>query len=600
MPDYAQIITHTSEQTLQWHGLCRSNPGRVSRTLVLRAGQRTREGDNQGDIYPAIEAVKAISMIRGANNPAWVNLVEGGIADALCKNVPEMVTFLQTLLGMPQELRDRVTNELPSPYFTPLEILCNAACNFQYPSTKTDRKVIAALRKNWSEMMDRIWNEPENTLRPEDSHTRERIVVAQIVARLLITDPNFTGILYEPSDLTVQIIARHWKYSRKNSDMRTTSSILYALIDPSEMHPRQEAYFRSNGLDAKLSQIIPKILLGVSPTVHSSKQQQAKTLLAAFAENLLRSTGHTSAHQLDLLMIILHVARDRAKEDDAIPEVTKAALRSTPLWSALFRLLKKSAKPGPSDESDPEQEKAHRLRFMRSAVGVAANTLHDASFDNPDQCEPLLRIWANENFFGALEETIEILITRPGMAMQLTRLASGIETTVDKGSPALQNLYRAQFPHWRIIGTLIRNDIKKQQVAGPPPPYILGQIAPPDSTVWDHAAWQCFGSLQFRCMDRTLCGKRGCENPGNIACMCQVLKYCSEDCKTKDAKDHQLACGLLGLLEKIINEVSQSESAPRPAGTASGKKKKKSRASTTGSGPASTASGADPQIDELD
>ncbi|KDQ07619.1 hypothetical protein BOTBODRAFT_598562 [Botryobasidium botryosum FD-172 SS1] len=599
MPEYAQIITHTPEQALEWHKIARSNPGRVCRTLSLRQGQRTREGDRQGDIYPAMEAVKVISAIRKADNPAWVNLVDGGIAEALCKSVLEIVTSFQTLPGMPQELKDQVAREIASPYYAPLEVLCNAACNFQYPPTKTDKRVIAALRKNWAGMMDRIWNEPESTLRPEQLHGLERVVVAQILMRLLVTDPSFSDILYEPSDLTVQIIARHWKYSQNNDDIRATASALYLLIDPKEMHPRQAAYYRSNGLEAKSSQIMSKILLGISPTAHSSKQQQAKTLFATFAENLLRSTGRTSADQLDFLTAILDMAQKGAKKDGAELEVAKGVLKATPLWNVLFRLLKKSAKPGPSGDSDAETEKMHRLRFMRGVVGVAANALHDASFSHPGECETLVRIWANENFFGALEETIETLIEKPGMTVQLTRLASVIETTVVGGSPALQNLYRTQFPRWRLLGTLIRHDVKKQQVAGPPPNPIPGLIAPPDSALWDHAVWQCFGSLQFRCMDKALCGKRGCGNPGSIACMCQVVKYCSEDCKTKDAKDHQLACGMLGLLENTIGK-ELPHAASKPAEIGAGRKKKKSQASNAGNGSASTAGGANPQLDELD
>jgi len=109
----AQIMTHTPEQAAYWRDFAISNPGRVARTLVLRPGQTTREGDNQGDIYPALEAVKEISVReRSGETAAWVNLVDAGMADALCKNVCEMVVAFQTIPGMPQELLQDVKNKV--------------------------------------------------------------------------------------------------------------------------------------------------------------------------------------------------------------------------------------------------------------------------------------------------------------------------------------------------------------------------------------------------------------------------------------------------------------------------------------------------------
>jgi len=114
MPAYAKIITHTPEQTLQWREIATSNPGRLVRTIVLQPGHTTREGDHQGDIYPALEVLKEISMKdqRGVENDAWGGLVNAGIAEALCRNVCDMVVFFQTLPDMPEDLLKRVTEEV--------------------------------------------------------------------------------------------------------------------------------------------------------------------------------------------------------------------------------------------------------------------------------------------------------------------------------------------------------------------------------------------------------------------------------------------------------------------------------------------------------
>ncbi|KAF9533053.1 hypothetical protein CPB83DRAFT_845740 [Crepidotus variabilis] len=591
--DYAQIITHTPQQAQEWKQLALSNPNRVARTLVLRPGRTTREGDNQGDIYPALEAVKAISLQgrRGAENQAWANLVLGGIADALCKNVIEMVVHLESLPNMPQDLLQNVKNNMRSPYYTPLEILCNASVNFQYPPTKTDKMVIAALRKNWSEMLDRIWNEPENTLRPEDSHTLERVVIAQMLLRIIITDPTFISVLYDPSDLTIQTIARDWKFSQREGDTMLTATTLCLMLEPE--HPRQIAYVKSNGLESSTHKILSKILLGVASTRQSSKQMQVKTLLATFAEHLARFagvSGRGAADDLNFLMSIIDVAKKNGTE----PEVAKAVLKATPLWNAIFRLLKRSARPaavndeGNSGLQDVEEERTNRLRAIANIIVILANTLHDATFEHPRECEPLVRIWANENLFGAVEETIEILVTMPRMPMQLTRLFSIIDTTTATSSPALLRLLKTQFPRWKIIGTLVRHDVQQQQITGPPHTPPPGVMAPPESGFWNHGLWQCFGNLQLKCMDKTLCGKRGCDNLGTITCMCGVVKYCSDNCKTKDEKDHKLACGFMGLLDNI-DDIGNAEAEVQPESplalqASKGKKKKKKPQASSGSG----------------
>lgn len=110
----AQLITHTPEQEEKWRILAVSNPSRIVKALGLGPGQTTREGDAQADIFPAIKIVKQIA--RGGGNgkpsPAWEALIEAGIATVLCKNVQEMVTFLNYLPNMPQDVLENVQKEV--------------------------------------------------------------------------------------------------------------------------------------------------------------------------------------------------------------------------------------------------------------------------------------------------------------------------------------------------------------------------------------------------------------------------------------------------------------------------------------------------------
>jgi len=97
-------MTHTPEQTIQWTRLITADPARVLSTLALQPGQRNRHGDNSGDIYPAMDAVKEVSREGGK---LWIDLVKAGVAETLCRNVEELCTFVQTLPDMPEDLKQQ-------------------------------------------------------------------------------------------------------------------------------------------------------------------------------------------------------------------------------------------------------------------------------------------------------------------------------------------------------------------------------------------------------------------------------------------------------------------------------------------------------------
>jgi hypothetical protein len=108
-----QIITHTPEQAAQWKQLAASNPSRVARTLALSPGQTTREGDTQGDVYPALEAVVEVARpVQGSRNELWEKMVDAGIAEVLCNNVIDMASFVKFLPNMPQDLLEQAKREV--------------------------------------------------------------------------------------------------------------------------------------------------------------------------------------------------------------------------------------------------------------------------------------------------------------------------------------------------------------------------------------------------------------------------------------------------------------------------------------------------------
>lgn len=159
--------------------------------------------------------------------------------------------------------------------------------------------------------------------------------------------------------------------------------------------------------------------LGVSPSPTASVPKQAKAFVTAFATHLPHLSG--SAAQVDLEFFAQVVKLANKVE----PELVTAVLKSTPFWNGAFRLMKKSAK---STDGLSEQERAEddgvRVNIMASVVGTTADILHLATTSNPKECESLVRIWANENLFGALEEGIEQLVEVRGVTSECPRLDS--------------------------------------------------------------------------------------------------------------------------------------------------------------------------------
>lgn len=171
------FITHTPQQEARWKSFCRTNPARVVRCLHIGPlHPRSSDGDTQQEVYPALAAVT--SYAGGSSEAAkevWEGLVEAGVVDILCKNVLDMVTFVHTLPGMPEDLKQQAMKsvsetiylksislmptyllQMKSPYFAPLNALTQATLKFAQPPTATDTKVISILKQNWTEMVERV------------------------------------------------------------------------------------------------------------------------------------------------------------------------------------------------------------------------------------------------------------------------------------------------------------------------------------------------------------------------------------------------------------------------------------------------------------
>jgi len=88
--------------------------------------------------------------------------------------------------------------------------MCTASVICNEPPNDMDKRVIGCFRKYWREITKRVcplrhetyiqlhqlslfqlWEEPENTLKPQETHVLERVAFPQLVIRMLICDISF-------------------------------------------------------------------------------------------------------------------------------------------------------------------------------------------------------------------------------------------------------------------------------------------------------------------------------------------------------------------------------------------------------------------------
>ncbi|KAG5640841.1 hypothetical protein DXG03_006872 [Asterophora parasitica] len=512
----------------------------------------------------------------------WEGLVDAGIVDTLCMNVVTVPTMPPSP-NVPANLLE-AKKEIQSPYIAALEIICDAVSSPLMPR-KTDEKIVDALRKNWPGMMKWIWKEQKNTLEPWN-RTAERTVLAHIIVRLVSLDPSFLKVFYVPSDLTIQIIARHWKDSLAGEDIDITAVALLALLRP-----------RTFNLPPK--KILPKILLGVTPVPPATTAAQANTLIASFTAHLNDLGPRATCTEMHFFSDLVYVAWHG---DTAEPEVCTAILTSKPLWNTLFRLLKKASTPS-SEAVNSEPPDNNRAYLVNTVMRLMKDILYHASAAGSKEGESLARIWVEENLFGILDEMLEQLLKFTGFTMLLKHLLEVVvDHVVSECSPPLRQLFRAQFPRFRMLGVLIRHHMKRlrEELAREQQereirmgvPFLVPTteemwhhdnavafmkaqdemqkrwyeerdamereelrwqqkkwtplhanvlvlddsetLRARDRCIWDQEAYEAFAILQATCLgfSEKMCGKRGCENAGTVKCSWCRVKYCSEGCKT--------------------------------------------------------------------
>lgn len=119
--DDVQIIACTEEQVAPIRRLCRTSPQRVVDMIRVQATAETAQvvnnihANKEGNVIAALAAVG--ELVKGVHvSPdkmaIWKKLIDAGIVDSLVYNILNSTNFIETLPGMPEDLKERAMNQV--------------------------------------------------------------------------------------------------------------------------------------------------------------------------------------------------------------------------------------------------------------------------------------------------------------------------------------------------------------------------------------------------------------------------------------------------------------------------------------------------------
>lgn len=217
---------------------------------------------------------------------------------------------------------------------------------------------------------------------------------------VLLTSRESRSIIYDPKDLTIPVITRHWTHATAVYDTRISAQLLSMYIAPT--HPLHVAYSRHFSTPPP-SALLSRIYFGAGPLESSSSATQASALISTLAAHLVRLPEDELPIQLELFFGLLD-----ASSGEKPDEILHALRTSTAFWKNAFAVLKR---PQPARVVAPPRGPPPAAAI----VGIAANVLHQAQFESPREREPLIRIWLDMGLFTALDNAVPTLVQFPGM-----------------------------------------------------------------------------------------------------------------------------------------------------------------------------------------
>ncbi|KAF7795644.1 hypothetical protein EIP86_006809 [Pleurotus ostreatoroseus] len=575
--DNTEVLSCSLEDVKEQDAILRRDPAltlSIMRYENIRAVSSVTELDRQSRrsvaAYMAVgELVKGGQLPPEKINP-WRRLVAAGVVEIL---VNEVIVNEHPIVQLPPgtpEYQQRILDAKQAPWSDALEILSNASrLPLLQKNRSHDRAYISAVKARWSQMMERLWTAPFNSLRSEETHVFDRMCAGSLFFRAAAIEPSLLDTAYY--DLTIPVIARNWAFcgscTANQSDAYTLGVALSALLQHPVAEVRQ--YIASHPDTLSRQQLFTQMCEGVGTTPYGTKSNKVKALVDAFGSRFACLNGREVELVVDMAKALLGVPKGQGEVPCIDAFATKLTINET-FWSGLFGLLRRIHHGRALDSEEKPTPKSVLLEPIIILLRAFCCVEGDATAE-------LLCTCARAGFFDALDDVVDGLFDPRTQNLRraseiLARLFTAMRDALALCSETQRAELSAQFPRWRTLTTLFFTDAESQQgLQGPPP---QNAILPAQ---W---AWQMFNLLSVGCRPKAKCAKRGCNNSGTARCGgCKVIVYCGPECQKayvvlsftcrftlidhpcgyRDWKSHKRLCYMKGCMDLVYQNTEESE-----------------------------------------
>ncbi|PIL36838.1 hypothetical protein GSI_00528 [Ganoderma sinense ZZ0214-1] len=535
------------ERTSRWKNLIKTDPRRVVRALkVIGLDNETIDGDTMWDTQYVLQQLTPAAA--DPKSEMWRRLVDAGLFDALCFCVLNAhgAALVEDGKKVNQAQVDAQGKKVPSAWALSLQVICTATVYCDNTATATEKTMIEDLRKHWSQMMQRIWSQPFNSLDPISRFgLPERILVAQAAMRLTVLDPSFLRELLKPADLTFAVCFRNWMHSTAREDSLINAGFLLGFLDQRHAPQYWKSYTDANPLPP-MKQLLLRILLGASKASgpvqrKRTPQQAAEAIVAATVAHL--TVPGVGLPEYELELGFLRTLFTPAKVE--YPALPRAMFKSRELWAAAAVVLRKAAEAGTKEAEETYCD----------ALETFSRCLWSVSREGNEFADAMVAGWVAGGLFEALEDSIDFLVKIRGTTRVFVIIMSTILQCAPRLSAKTQGLLRKHLPRHKLSERLAEvfqlteeNESKyKADYATFMTSMQSGTMPDVDNPMWGQAAWETLDSVTelVQATGESPCSRTGCEKQvatGNeVKCVNCAVQYCSKQCFKRD-QTHKDTC----------------------------------------------------------
>jgi hypothetical protein len=231
-------------------------------------------------------------------------------------------------------------------------------------------------------------------------------------------------------------------------------------------------------------------------------------------------------------------------------EFLQATRESSPLWTNMFALLRRSAEEDQPDTTTNKCNGELVLPVIIFLAGAVTTNCSKVQGDSQQACLDLIRIWTRTEIISALSQSIikgvlneqehngwltrQCFLSNPSVIYSkathapllypstgsLNAIFQDIKMSLDK-DPSLLPVLSPQFPRQQVLATL---------------KHLSTTFNPNNPTTGDIpvnlGCWQLVSELQKACVTPDECTHRGCRQKPTARCgKCKVVFYCNLPCQ---------------------------------------------------------------------